>query len=156
MQLNNYVANRLREVLTEGKWVLGTNLQAELEDVDWKEATRQVANFNTLAALTYHITYYLEGVTHAIQTGELTIKDAYSFDAPVIETANDWQQLRERYTHHAEQLIAQVAQMTEEQITADFADGTYGTTVRNIDALVEHTYYHVGQFMLIKKYLRSS
>ena len=41
MKLTQLLANRLKEVLTEGKWVIGTNFKAQIEDLNWKEATKK-------------------------------------------------------------------------------------------------------------------
>jgi hypothetical protein len=40
MKLNKYLANRLKEIFTEGKWVLGTNFKEQIIDLDWKQATQ--------------------------------------------------------------------------------------------------------------------
>ena len=37
MNLNVYLADRLREVFTEGKWVLGTNFKEQIIDLDLYE-----------------------------------------------------------------------------------------------------------------------
>ena len=34
-----------------------------------------------------------------------------------------------------------------------FVDEKYGTYLRNIDGMIEHAYYHLGQVVLIKKLL---
>ena len=43
MNLSQLLANRLKEVLTEGQWVIGTNFKAQIEDLDWKEASSKNA-----------------------------------------------------------------------------------------------------------------
>jgi len=45
--------------------------------------------------------------------------------------------------------------MTEDKLESPFADGKYGTYQRNIDVMIEHTYYHLGQVILIKKLLEN-
>ena len=62
MNLNVYLADRLREVFTEGKWVLGTNFKEQIIDLDWNQATQKIDNLNTIANLTFHIHYYIAGV----------------------------------------------------------------------------------------------
>ncbi len=49
--------------------------------------------------------------------------------------------------------IELVENMTEEKIVSDFSDKDYGSYYRNIDVIIEHTYYHLGQIILIKKAL---
>ena len=41
--------------------------------------------------------------------------------------------------------------MPEEELNQVFVDEKYGTFHRNINALIEHGYYHLGQIVLIKK-----
>ncbi len=41
--------------------------------------------------------------------------------------------------------------MTEEELLLNFTDENYGTFYRNIDVMIEHSYYHIGQIVLIKK-----
>ena len=38
----------------------------------------------------------------------------------------------------------------------NFVDEKYGTFQRNIEAMIEHSYYHLGQIVLIKKMLLQS
>ena len=40
MEIAKTLADSLREVLLDGKWVTGTNIKAEIENLDWKTATR--------------------------------------------------------------------------------------------------------------------
>ena len=81
MNYTDYLANRLREILLSGKWVAGTNFKEQLEDLTWTEAIKQIEDFNSIASITFHINYYLEGVMAVFKGGELTIRDKYSFDA---------------------------------------------------------------------------
>ncbi len=154
MKLNDYLANRLKEVLTEGKWVLGTNFKEQILDLDWKQATQNIDDFNTIADLTFHIHYYLAGVAKVLEGGSLDIRDKFSFDAPPITSEEDWRNLIHRFCSDSERFITLVENMTEENILADFVDKQYGTYYRNIDAMIEHTYYHLGQIILIKKRIK--
>lgn len=45
----------------------------------------------------------------------------------------------------------QVEQMDETVLDQPFADEKYGTYLRNIEGVIEHSYYHLGQVSLIKK-----
>lgn len=57
MQTTTVIANRLREVLLNGRWVANTNFKEQLEAVTWEQAIRQVGQLNTIAALTFHVNY---------------------------------------------------------------------------------------------------
>lgn len=151
MELNIYLANRLKEIFTEGKWVVGTNFKAEIMDLDWKQATQKIDNFNTIADLTFHIDYYIGGVKNVLQGGSLDIRDKFSFDCPPVTSEKDWQGLVDQFCRNATAFIELVENMTEEQLLSDFVEKQYGTYLRNIDVMIEHTYYHLGQIILIKK-----
>lgn len=155
MELNQYLAGRLKEVLTEGRWVVGTNFMTELTDLSWKDANTQIDNYNTIAAITFHINYYLDGVNNVFEGGSLEIKDQFSFDAPPLESSKDWKSLVNRFSKHADRFIHHVENMSEEALLKPFADQDYGSTLRNIDVMIEHAYYHLGQIILIKKKLKN-
>jgi len=50
-----------------------------------------------------------------------------------------------------EQLANQIESMSDEVLNQSFIDEKYGNFLRNFDALIEHSYYHLGQIVLIKK-----
>lgn len=154
MKLNEYLANRLKEIFTEGKWVLGTNFKEQIIDLDWIQATQKIDDFNTIADLTFHIDYYIAGVANVLKGGTLDIRDKYSFDSPPITSEQDWNNLVTKFCHDSEEFIELVKRMSDEKIVSDFVDKKYGTYYRNIDAIIEHTYYHLGQILLIKKRIK--
>ena len=148
------LADSLREVLLDGKWVTGTNVRAEIIDLDWKTATTSVDNLNSIADLTFHINYYIAGVLNVFQGGELEIKDKYSFDYEPIESQADWERLINTFSKDAEQFIGTVEKMTDEDLQNIFVKEEYGNYFRTLTVISEHTYYHLGQIMLIKKMIK--
>ncbi|WP_233783121.1 DUF1572 domain-containing protein [Flavivirga eckloniae] len=148
--------SRLKEVLTEGKWVSGTNFKEQIFDLDWKEAIQEVDSLNSIADLTFHVSYYIAGVTNVLEGGSLDIRDKYSFDYPPIESHEDWRNLVNKFCTDSEKFISLVENMTKEQLFEPFVDEKYGNYHRNIDVMIEHTYYHLGQVMLIKKMIKAT
>ncbi|MEM9991107.1 MAG: DUF1572 domain-containing protein, partial [Bacteroidota bacterium] len=61
MENTQQLASRFREVMLDGKWIASTNYRQELEATNWKEATQQVGGLNTIAALSFHLNYYIAG-----------------------------------------------------------------------------------------------
>lgn len=145
------LAYRIREVFLNGSWIANTNYNAQLSSITWQQAVQQTGNANTIAALTQHVNYYVEGLLHAFTHNKLTISDKYSFDFPPVVSEVDWKNRVEAFLHHAEKLAACVANMPESQLHDIFFDPNYGTVQRNIDALIEHSYYHLGQIVLLHK-----
>ena len=156
MQPTLQLATRLREVLLSGTWIANTNFQDQLSDITWEEATTRVGSLNTIAALTFHINYYVAGMLPVLEGGSLDIRDKYSYDHPPIQSAADWQRLLDKFRSDAEKFVEAVERLPEEQLGADFVDPKYGDYRRNIDGLIEHSYYHLGQVVLIRKMIRAA
>ncbi len=145
------LANRFREVILNGTWVANTNYKAQLQNLDWKMATVKFQNFNTIAILAQHIHYYIVGVKNVFLGGDLEIRDAYSFDFPAIESQEQWENFLAKFWTDSEEFAQLIEKMPIETLTEDFVDEKYGTYLRNIDGMIEHSYYHLGQIVLIKK-----
>ncbi|AEE51319.1 hypothetical protein [Haliscomenobacter hydrossis] len=155
MENSLQLATRFREVLLDGKWIANTNLRDQLSDLNWTEATKKVSSLNTIAALSYHLNYYIAGVLQVFEGGALEIRDKYSFDLPPIESNEAWEKLLNTLWSNAERFAAQVELMSNPQLAAAFVDPKYGNYRRNIEGMIEHCYYHLGQIVLIKKMIRA-
>lgn len=145
------IANRIREVILHGTWIANTNYQDQLSRVTWQESIRKISDLNTMAALTYHINYYIAGVLNVLEGGGLDIHDKYSFDLPPIASQEEWDTLRTSLFENAAKFADKVEALTEQQLDSTFVDEKYGTYERNIEAIIEHSYYHLGQISLIRK-----
>lgn len=147
------LSSRLKEVLIEGKWVAGTNFKDEITSVSWEVAQSKHENLNTIADLTFHVHYYIAGVAQVLEGGALTIRDKFSFDAPTISSEKDWNDRVALFEKDAVRFIILVEQLSDEVLKAPFVNPKYGSLERNIDVLIEHSYYHLGQVVLLKKLL---
>ena len=156
MNYNEYLANRLREILLNGKWVVGTNFKEQIEDLTWTEANMKVENFNSIASITFHINYYISGVMDVFKGGELTIRDKFSFDAPEIKSEKDWNLRKEKLVKDSKAFIQLIENMNPERLKDVFVKEEYGSYLRSVDVIIEHTYYHLGQIILIKKRLKEN
>jgi hypothetical protein len=150
MGLSLQIAKHFRDVFFGGNWT-DVNLKSTLSDVNWQQAITKVHNFNTIALLVFHINYYISGVTKVLQGGPLDISDKYSFDMPPIQSQQDWEKLVNKTFADAELFASLIEQMPEEKIVKDFPESKYGSYYRNINGIIEHTHYHLGQIVLIKK-----
>lgn len=153
MKHTHQLARRFREVFLNGTWVANTNYKDQLADLNWEIATTQVNSLNTIAVLAQHIHYYIYGVKNVFKGGTLDIKDKYSFDFTPIQSQSEWQIFLDRFWDDSEEFASLIEQMPEEKLKEVFINEKYGTYHRNIDALIEHGYYHLGQIVLIKKIL---
>jgi len=150
MKNTKQIANRFREVLLNGTWVANTNLKHQLTDVTLEMATTKIGSLNTIADLTFHINYYVAGLINVFEGGTLDIRDKFSFDLPPLQSEADWEKLKEQSAIDAERFASLVEQMPDSKLEEVFIDEKYGSYQRNIDAMIEHGYYHLGQVVLIK------
>ena len=153
MKTSHQLATRFREVILNGTWIANTNFKDQLENTNWEMVTQKISNLNTIALLAQHIHYYINGINQVFAGGTLDIKDKYSFDFSPITAQEQWEAFLQRFWKDAETFAQHVEQLTDEQLNADFTNPNYGSYYRNIDGMIEHSYYHLGQIALIKKML---
>lgn len=153
MESTLQIAKRFREVILNGTWIANTNFKDQLTGTRWELATTKINSLNSIGALTFHIHYYIAGLIKVLEGGPLDIKDKYSFDMPLVQSQDDWDKLLKQFFDDSEKFAALVEQMPEDQLKHVFVDEKYGTYQRNIEAVIEHSYYHLGQIVLIKKVL---
>lgn len=154
MNQTKILSDRIKEVLLNGKWIANTNFKDQLSNLTVAQATFKVDSFNTIAALTFHVNYYIAGILNFLEGGKLEIKDKYSFDVPTIKSDTDWEELRNSLIKNAEKFAQLIEHMPDEKLEEVFVNPKYGTYLRNIDGMIEHSYYHLGQVVLIKKIIQ--
>ena len=152
MNLTAQIAKQLRDLHFGGNWTW-SNLKDQLSDVTWEQATTKVYSFNTIAVLVFHTNYFVDAVLKVLRGGPLDAKDKYSFDHPPIQSREDWDKMLDKVWTDAETFATLIEQMPESKLWEDFSDNKYGNYYRNIHGIIEHTHYHLGQIVLIKKLL---
>lgn len=153
MKTTSEIANRFREIILNGTWVANTNYKDQLANLDWKTAVTPIQDLNTIAVLAQHIHYYINGINIVFKGGPLDIKDKFSFDFLPIQSQEEWETFLNKFWNDAEEFASLTEQMPDEKLDQGFVDEKYGSFRRNIDAMIEHSYYHLGQIVLIKKLL---
>jgi hypothetical protein len=152
MHLATQIIKQFRAVYSGGNWT-GVALKDTLAGITWQQATTQVHSFNTIAALVFHMNYYVSAALKVLQGGPLDAHDKYSFDMPPIHSQKDWEELLNKLWADAETFAGLVEQLPESKLEETFSDEKYGTYYRNITGIIEHNHYHLGQIVLIKKLL---
>ncbi|GAL83642.1 hypothetical protein MYP_869 [Sporocytophaga myxococcoides] len=153
MNIQIKLANRFREVILNGTWIANTNFKNELENLNWKIATARFQNLNTISILAQHIHYYIYGIKNVFLGGNLEIRNKYSFDFQEIESQKEWKSFLTKFWNDSEEFASLIEKMDEAKLSENFVDEKYGTYLRNIEGMIEHSYYHLGQIVLIKKIL---
>ncbi|QMU31351.1 DUF1572 domain-containing protein [Adhaeribacter radiodurans] len=150
--LAQQIAKHLRDVYFGGNWT-SVNLKDTLADISWQQSITKVYNLNTIAALVFHINYYVSVVLKVLQGEPLNASDKFSFDLSPITSKEDWQNLTNKTLAEAELLAAEIEKLEEVQLFEVFTESKYGNYYRNLHGITEHTHYHLGQIFLIKKIL---
>lgn len=152
MNVTAQMAKHIREVYFGGNWTW-VNLKETVAGIDWQQASTKAHSPNTIAALVFHINYFVSAVLKVLQGGPLDAHDKYSFDLPPILSQQDWEKLLQTTFINAETFAGLVEQLPENKLSETFAEEKYGNYYRNIQGIIEHTHYHLGQIVLIKKIL---
>jgi hypothetical protein len=147
------IAKHLRDVHTGGNWTW-SNLKDILTDVSWEEATTKIDSFNTIAALTFHVNYFVVAVLDVLQGKPLTSHDKFSFDVPPIHSQQDWEKLVNKVLAEAGQCAALIEKLPDSKLDEVFVEEKYGNYFRNLHGLIEHTHYHLGQIAILKKLVK--
>jgi hypothetical protein len=148
--LTSQIAKQLRDTYFGGNWTW-VNFKDTLQNITWQDAVKKVGSLNTIAALVYHTGYYITGVMQKLQGGELSIKDKYAFDHPVIDSEESWNRLVESAYANAGKFADIIEQLPESKLWEIFEEEKYGNYFRNLTGIIEHLHYHLGQIVLIKK-----
>ena len=146
------IAKHLREVYFGGNWT-ASNLKDKLSDVSWQQATTPVSSLNTIATLFNHLTYYVTAVTKVLEGGPLDAKDKYSFAHPPIKSQEDWEAILDKAWLDAEKFARLIELLPDDQLDENFAEEKYGSYYRNLNGIIEHIHYHLGQIAIVKKLL---
>jgi uncharacterized damage-inducible protein DinB len=150
MNIQKQLALHIRQVFNGGNWT-DSNLSDVLQDIGWEEAVKPRTPMHSIAELLYHIQYYFVAIVGRLEGGPLDAKDRFSFDLPPINGERDWETLRNKAFEMAERLAAIVEALPDERLHGNFDEEKYGSVLRNILGVIEHTHYHLGQIVLLRK-----
>ena len=84
----------------------------------------------------------------------MEIRDRFSFDFEPITSQKQWEDFLNTFWKDTEELVLLIKALPQEDLSKPFVDKKYGSYKRNIDAMIEHSYYHLGQVVLVKKGLQ--
>jgi hypothetical protein len=152
MTLTEQIAMHFRQMYFGGNWT-SVNFKETLSGVDWQYATSKIYSLNTIATLVYHTNYYVSEVLKVLRGGPLRAHDKFSFDHSPVDSQEDWNKLLDKTWVDAENFASLIEQLPENKLWDIFAEEKYGNYYRNILGIIEHSHYHLGQIVLIKKLL---
>lgn len=149
------IARHFREVYHGGNWTW-VNLKDTLKDISWEEAGTKMYDFNTIAVLVYHISYYVSVQLKVLKGHPLEGTDKDSFNGPAIQSQQDWEALLDKLWKEANEYALLVEQLPDDKLQEVFVTEKYGNWHRNLLGLIEHTHYHLGQIVILKKLIRQT
>lgn len=152
MNLPAQIARHIRGVYSGGNWT-DVNLKDSLAGISWQQATTKVHSFNTIAALVFHMNYFVNAVLKVLEGNPLDAHDKFSFDLPPVQSEEDWEKLVNKVFSDAEKFAGLAEQLPESKLWKDFSEKKYGSYYHNLHGVIEHNHYHLGQIVLIKKLL---
>jgi hypothetical protein len=152
MKIAEQLARHFKEVHFGPNWTW-SNLKDTLDTVTWQQATTKIEGFNTIAALVYHINYFVQVTIPVFEGGKLEAHDKYSFDVPPINSEADWQKLLDKVWADAATFEKLITAIPDSLLWETFSEEKYGTYYRNIQGIIEHSHYHLGQIVILKKFL---
>ena len=119
-------------------------------------AIKKIDGFNTILALTYHIHYFTKVQLRVLEDGILDGKDSESYDHPNMSSEREWQELQKSMWNDAERYTELINALPDPALNQDFTNKKQGTYMSNILGLIEHTHYHLGQIIILKKLIEKS
>lgn len=152
MSLSKELARHIREIHHGKNWTW-SDMEEALNDVTWQEAADVSLPCNSIAVLVFHMNYYLRVVHERVRGGHLNGKHEDSFKAPPISNETEWKALLKQTWDDAEAFAQTVEAFPETQLFEEFSP-KYGSYYRNIQGVIEHNHYHLGQIVVLKKLLR--
>ncbi|MFG0335299.1 MAG: DinB family protein [Maioricimonas sp. JB049] len=154
MKFTEYIAKHLRDVHFGGNWT-AVNLKDKLADVTWQQATTPIGSLHTIAAVVFHMNYFVSATIQVLRGGELDAHEALSFDCPPISSKEDWDCLLDKTWADAEELASLIESLPVERLDDSFGHPQYGTYYRCLHGPVEHCHYHLGQIAVMKAMLQN-
>lgn len=146
------IALHLKEFYYGKNWTW-SNLKEVLEGIDWQMAETKIESFNTISTLVFHINYYLGMQNDVFKGGSLVGSDKLSFDPPSISSEEEWESLKDHVFKSADEWIKLVSKLNDDLLPTPFVEKKYGSYYRNLLGAIEHSHYHLGQIVLLKKLL---
>jgi uncharacterized damage-inducible protein DinB len=150
MNITNLIAQHLKQVYEGNNWT-DVCIDATIKDIDWKQAQQQTeASPNTIASLVHHLMYWNGIIMKRINGETPVIPEENGYDVPFLNSEAEWDALKEK-THQSFTALANaIENFPEEKLQDNYAPSIPSTYYRNLQGIVEHAHYHLGQIVILK------
>ena len=155
MNIKEHIAQHLIDVHRGGNWT-AVNITDTLKGINWKEASIITPiSPNSLAMLLHHISYWNRIVAQRGINIEPIINAQNGMNAPVLNSESDWDELKNDNLKSLEELATIIEGYDIGSLFNPILPG-HTSAYRNFQGQVEHVHYHLGQMVIVKKYLLNS
>jgi len=139
---------KLVERVYSGKAWHGPSIMEVLKDIDEPIARKKIGDSHSIVQLVLHMISWRTFVTRRL-LGDTTFELSDEDNFPVVTTWVD--ALQKFETSHAE-LLKAIETITSDQLSEQVASRKYDFYVL-LHGIIHHDIYHLGQILLIKKYV---
>lgn len=153
LNITDLIARHLLEVHEGDNWT-EVNIRETLQDLPLAAALeRTPASANTIAGLLHHISFWNRVVGQRIAGVAPEIPEDNGFLHPPLHTEADWLALQQDNLRSAQELAAVIKSIPGERLEEPILPGA-SSVYRNLQGIVEHTHYHLGQIVILKQWLQ--
>lgn len=150
LHLAQHMGKHYRQAFFGGNWS-DNCYQQHIDGLDYRLATEAQPGANSIAAIVYHVHFFINGVLSVLEGRELVTGDDKSWQTPSFTSQAEWDSFVARVLAEAEQLAQALEALPEGGIWAHFYDPKYSSIFTNGLGILEHSYYHLGQIALLRK-----
>jgi uncharacterized damage-inducible protein DinB len=155
MKIINLIAEHIKQVYEGDNWT-SISIAETVNDVSWQQAQQHTAaSPNTIASILHHLYYWNGILMQRLEGNNPSIPEANGFDAGELNDETDWNELKEITHQSFIQLADAVKNFPEEKLKVTYAEGK-SSFYKNMQGVVEHAHYHLGQIVIIKKLLQAN
>ncbi|WP_018627359.1 DinB family protein [Niabella aurantiaca] len=154
MKKTEIIAQHLMDVHQGNNWT-DVAIAGTIADIDSREAFAPVPfSQNTIGTLLNHIAYWNRVVAERGRGIKPVIAAHNGFE--ISEPAPElWEEIKTTLFRSAQELSDVIRGFDEAKLEAPVLP-EHSSAYKNFQGQVEHVHYHLGQIVIIKKYLRSA
>lgn len=151
IKITHELARHIREIHFGNNWT-DSDMTSVLKDVTWQQAVaKPIPNANNIAVLVFHTNFYLNIVHRRIKGKIPQFDHEDSFIVTPIQSEANWQAVLQKTWDDAEAFAQTVEKLPVGHLNK-IVMSNQSSFYKNIQGVVEHNHYHLGQIVLLKKH----
>jgi uncharacterized damage-inducible protein DinB len=139
---------KLVERVYSGKAWHGPSIMDVLKDIDETIARKKIGDSHSIVQLVLHMISWRTFVTRRL-LGDTTFELSDEDNFPVVTT---WADALQKFEASHAELLKAIETITSDQLSEQVASRKYDFYVL-LHGIIHHDIYHIGQILLIKKYV---